>query len=226
MGDPGRQEPARDRLSPGPRADAGLYRRPGGGGPGRDARRHQVAGRRSAKDQPAEPGRSGHRPLGHGRRIRHAPRLPAQRRSGIRTQHGALHLPEMGSERLQQFPRGAARHRHLPPGEPGIPGPDRLDRQGPERQRGGLSRHAGRHRQPHHHGQRPGRPGLGRRRDRGRGRDAGPADFHADPRGRGLQGHRRASRGRDRHRPGAEGRADAAQAWRGGQVRRILRRRP
>ncbi len=32
--------------------------------------------------------------------------------------------------------------------------------------------------------------------------------------------------GHDRHRPGAEGRADAAQARRGQQVRRILRRRP
>jgi aconitate hydratase len=40
---------------------------------------------------------------------------------------------------------------------------------------GRLSRHARRHRQPHHHGQRPRRPRLGRRRDRGRGRDAGPA---------------------------------------------------
>jgi aconitate hydratase len=44
-----------------------------------------------------------------------------------------------------------------------------------------LSRHAGRHRQPHHHGQRPVGARLGRRRHRGRGRDARPADFHGDP---------------------------------------------
>lgn len=41
-------------------------------------------------------------------------------------------------------------------------------------------------------------------------RDAGPAHFHADPGSRGLQDHRRAARGRDRDRPGAEGRQDAA----------------
>ena len=49
-----------------------------------------------------------------------------------------------------------------------------------------LSRHAGRHRQPHHHGQRPRRARLGRRRHRGRGRHARPADLHAHPRGRRL----------------------------------------
>ena len=40
-----RQEPARDRLSPGPRADAGFHRRSGRGRPRRDARRDR---RRSA----------------------------------------------------------------------------------------------------------------------------------------------------------------------------------
>ena len=39
----------------------------------------------------------------------------------------ALPLPALGLLGLQQLPRRAARHRHLPPGEPGIPGPDRLD---------------------------------------------------------------------------------------------------
>jgi aconitate hydratase len=37
-------------------------------------------------------------------------------------------VPQMGPERVQQFPRGAAGHRHLPPGEPRIPRQDRLDR--------------------------------------------------------------------------------------------------
>ena len=39
-----------------------------------------------------------------------------------------------------------------------------------------------------------GRARLGRRRDRGRGRDAGPADLDADPRGRRLQADRRDDR--------------------------------
>ena len=47
---------------------------------------------------------------------------------------------------------------------------------------------------------------------------------HADPRGRGIQADRADEGGHDRDRPGAEGRADAAQAWRGRQVRRVLGR--
>ena len=43
--------------------------------------------------------------------------------------------------------------------------------------------HRGRHRQPHHHGQRPVGAGLGRRRHRGGGGHARPADPDADPRG-------------------------------------------
>jgi aconitate hydratase len=50
-----------------------------------------------------------------------------ERRARIRAQHGALRVPEMGPDRVRQFPRRAARHRHLPPGEPRIPRPDRLD---------------------------------------------------------------------------------------------------
>ena len=42
-----------------------------------------------------------------------------------------------------------------------------------------LSGHARRHRQPHHHGQRPCRARLGRRRHRGGGRHAGPAPVDA-----------------------------------------------
>ena len=57
--------------------------------------------------------------------------------------------------------------------------------------RGGLPRHLRGHRQPHHDGQRPRRAGLGRRRHRGRGRDAGPAGVDADPPRRRLQADRR-----------------------------------
>ncbi|GIX13579.1 MAG: hypothetical protein KatS3mg118_1538 [Paracoccaceae bacterium] len=105
-------------------------------------------------------------------------------------------------------------------------GPDRVDRYRPgPAHRGRLSRHAGGHRQPHHHGQRAGGAGLGRGRHRGRSGDAGPARVDADPRGDRLQAHRPAARGRHRHRPGADGHADAAQEGRGRQVRRILRPR-
>ena len=125
-------------------------------------------------------------------------RSQAERRSRIPAQWRALPLPQMGPGRLRQFPRRPARHRHLPPGQPGIPRPDRLDgvrRPGEEGQedrdrRGRLSRHRGRHRFAHHHGQRPRRPRLGRRRHRGRGRHARPAAINAAARGDRVQAHR------------------------------------
>ena len=54
----------------------------------------------------------------------------------------------------------------------------------------GVSRHAGRHRLAHHDGQRAGRGGLGRRRHRGRGGDAGAAQLDADPAGAGRAADR------------------------------------
>ena len=124
---------ARDQLPPGARADAGLHRRAGGGRPGRHARRHGPARRQPREDQSAEPGRPGHRPLGDGRLLRHRQGLRRERRARVRAQHGALPLPALGLLGLQQLPRRAARHRHLPPGEPGVPGPDRLDQRGRRR---------------------------------------------------------------------------------------------
>ena len=92
------------------------------------------------------------------------------------------------------------------------------------RKRRGLPRHLRRHRLAHHDGQRPRRAGLGRRRHRGRGRDARPAGLDAHPaRGR-LQAHRRDPHRRHRHRRRAHDHRDAAQARRGRQVRRVLRR--
>ena len=61
-------------------------------------------------------------------------------------------------------------HRHRPPGQHRAPGPHG---HGPRRP--GVPGHPRRHRLAHHHGQRPRRAGLGRRRHRGRGRDARPA---------------------------------------------------
>ncbi len=93
------------------------------------------------------------------------------------------------------------------------------------RRAAGLPRHLRRHRLAHHHGQRPRRGRLGRRRHRGRGGHARPAGEHADPaRGR-LQAERRAAGGHHRHRPGADHHRDAAPAQGGRQVRRVLRPR-
>ena len=78
---------------------------------------------------------------------------------------------------------------------------------------------------PHHHGQRPGRPGLGRGGHRGGGRPAGAAPVPAGPGGGRLRPARPAPGRDDRHRPRPDGDPDAAQARRGGQVRGVLRPR-
>ena len=93
----------------------------------------------------------------------------------------------------------------------------------PRRRR--LPGHLRRHRLAHHHAERPRRARLGRRRHRGRGGHARPADQHADPAGGRLPADRRAAVRRHRHRPGADHHRAAAQARRGRQVRRVLRRR-
>ena len=90
----------------------------------------------------------------------------------------------------------------------------------------GLPRHPRRHRLPHDDGQRARRARLGRRRDRGRGGDAGPADLDAAAAGRRLQALRRAAGGGDRDRPRPHRDRDAARARRRLQVRRVLRPRP
>ncbi len=56
-----------------------------------------------------------------------------------------------------------------------------------------LSRHVCRYRFPHHHGQWPGRCGLGSRRYRGRGGDARPAGLDAHSSGRWFQTVRQAT---------------------------------
>ena len=89
----------------------------------------------------------------------------------------------------------------------------------------GLPRHLRRHRLPHHDGQRHRRGRLGRRRHRGRGRDARPAGLDAHPARRRLQALRRPARGLHRHRPRAHDHRDAAQARRRREVRGVLRPR-
>ncbi len=167
-----------DRLHPRTGADAGLHRRARGRGPGGDARRDGRHGRRSLPDQPARPRRAGDRPLRPGGRVRHARRLPRERRAGVRTQPGALRLPALGSGRVRALRRRAARHRDRPPGQPRV---SRARRVRGRADRAGLPRHAGGNRLAHDDDQRPRRARLGRRRDRGRGGDARSAAVDADP---------------------------------------------
>ena len=86
-----------------------------------------------------------------------------------------------------------------------------------------LSRHAGRHRFAHHDDQRPRHCRLGRRRHRGRSRHARTAGLFSDAGRGGRAPDRRAARRCHRHRPGADGHADAAQGESGRQIRRVLR---
>ena len=118
----------------------------------------------------------------------------------VRAQPRALRVPALGPEGVRQLPRRAARHRHLPPGKSRVSGAGGVVRAEDDGRTGRLSRHAGRHRQPHHDDQRPGRAGLGRGRHRGRGRHARPAAVHARPRSGRLRA-RRASCRRARRPP-------------------------
>ena len=192
-----RQGRARNRLPPGARADAGLHRRAGGGRSRRDARRDGRARRRSGQDQSAGSGRPRHRPFGRRRLFRHRQVARPERGARIRAEPGALSVPEMGPAGLLQLSRRAARHRHLPPGQSRISRPDRLDGEREAQRQDGrsrLSRHAGRHRQPHDDGQRPRRSWLGRRGHRGRSRHARPAPVDAAARGDRLQARGRIAR--------------------------------
>ena len=174
----------RDRVPPGARADAGFHRRPRRGRPRCDAGRDEAPRRRSQADQPAGAGRSRHRPFGRHHLLRRQRGIRKERRRGIQAECRALSLPEMGAGLVRGLPRGASRHRHLPSGQSRISLADRVHVEGHREgrrqdgdRRGGLSRHGGRHRFPHHHGQRPRRARLGRRRHRGGSRHAGPALF-------------------------------------------------
>ncbi len=203
------------QYRPGARAAAGLHRRSLRGRPRGDARRDQGARRRYRQDQPAGARPPGHRPLGDGRRVRHAQGVREERRARIPAQRRALRLPQVGLEEPRQFPGGAAGHRHLPSGQPRAHRAGRVDQQGPGRRAGRLPGHMRRHRQPHDDGQRAWRARLGRRRDRGRSGDARPADLDADSRSRRLQVHRPAGRGRHGDRPRAHLHPDAPRegAW-------------
>ncbi len=180
----------------------------------------QALGGDPTQDQPAHPGRAGHRPLRGGGRVRQPGRVQPERGDRVRAQPRAVPVPALGSGRVQPVQGGPAGHRHRASGEHRVPGPGRDE---PRRRR--LPRHLRGHRFAHHHAERPGHPRLGRRRHRGGGRDARPADLDAHPAGGRVPAHRRAAERRHRHRPGAHHHRAAAQARRGRQVRRVLRRR-
>ena len=199
----GTRRPSRARRSrsrPARVRHAGLHRRARGRRPRRDARRDGRARRRPGEDQPARAGRARDRPLGAGRRVRHRRRVPPQRRARVRAQPRALRVPALGPGRVRRLP--------VVPPDTGIVHQVNLeylarvvfvdDVDGRPDAR--VSRHARRHRLAHHDGQRPGRARLGRRRHRGRGGDARPADVDAHPAGRRLPA-RTASCPRARPRP-------------------------
>ena len=173
------------------------------------------------RDQPGDPRRAGDRPLGAGRRVRHAPRLRPQRRARVRAQPRALRVPALGPGVARRPEGRPARHRHRPPGQPRVPGA-----RGRVARRAGVPGHARRHRLAHDDGQRPRRARLGRRRDRGRGGDARRGAVDARPAGGRLPPDRRAARGRDGDRPRPDRDRDPPQDRRGREVRRVLRPRP
>ena len=79
-----------------------------------------------SQDQSAAAGRAGHRPLGPGRRGRSRQRVFAERQHRVRAQQGALRLLALGTVGVPQLRRRAPRHRHRPPGQPGVSGARRL----------------------------------------------------------------------------------------------------
>ena len=84
----------------------------------RDAMRRSAATR--DKINPLVAGRPRHRPLGDGRQLRHAEAFASNVETNIERNGERYRFLRWGQQRLQQLPRGAARHRHLPPGQPRI----------------------------------------------------------------------------------------------------------
>ena len=102
---------------------------PGRRRPRRDARRDGGARRRPGEDQPARAGRAGHRPLGAGRRVRHAPtRSRINAELEFERNQRALRVPALGPGGVRELQGRAAGHRHRPPGQPRVPRARRVRR--------------------------------------------------------------------------------------------------
>ena len=159
--------------------------------------------------------------------VRPPRRVRAQRRARVRAQPRALRVPALGPDGVRQLQRRAAGHRHRAPGQPRVPGARRHDSRGRD---DGVTRRT------------PTRcvgtdshttmvNGLGVL-----GWGVGGIEAEAAMLGQpvsmlipqvvGFKLTGTLRRGRDRHRPRAHDHRDAAQARRGRQVRRVLRRRP
>ena len=188
--DPTRRAGHRDPVHPGPRDHAGLHRRARASSTSpRCARRCADLGGDPAKINPLAPAELviDHSVIAD---VFGTPgRLRAQRRDRVRAQPRALPVPALGPGRLRRLQGRPAGHRHRAPGQHRAPRPRRDDAR-----RRRPTPTPGRHRLAHHDGQRPRRARLGRRRHRGRGRDARPAGVDAHPARRRLQAHRRAAR--------------------------------
>ena len=123
---------------------------------------------------PLAAGRSGHRPLGAGRRVRHRRRLRASTPSSSSSATASATRSCAGARRRSTTSASCRR----------TPASSTRSTSNTWRAWSStttatatarLPRHPGRHRLAHHHDQRPGRARLGRRRHRGRGGDARPA---------------------------------------------------
>ncbi len=222
---------ARDRVSSGARAAAGLYGRSVRRRSGGDARCRRGDGRRSEADQPAAAGRARHRSFGAGRRVRVGGRIRGKRTARVRAQRRALRVSQVGPGSAGEFPRGSARYRHRPSSQYRVSRARDLRRRRSGRGRrergraaGGVSGYGRRYRFAHDDGQRLGCRRLGRRRDRSRSRDARSAGHDAHPGRHRLQGHRPAERRHHRDGSRAARHAIAAQKGRRREVRRVLRR--
>ena len=212
-----------DPVHPGPGDHAGLHRGALRRRPGHHARGDGRPRRRPGPDQPARAGRDGDRPLGDRRRLRPRRRLRAQRRAGVRAQPRAVPVPALGPDRVRRVQGRPAGHRHRASGQHRAPGagghvPGGTVLQAYPDSCVGTDSHT-----TMVNGL--GRARLGRRRHRGRGRDARAAGVDAHPPGRRVQAHRRDPGRHHRDRRRADDHRDAAQARRRRQVRGVLRRR-
>ena len=122
---------ARDRVPSGARADAGFHRRAGGGRSRRHARRHEdssAAIRRRSTRWCRSISSCDHSVAVNFFGDNNAFKKNVEEE--YRQNQRALQIPEVVAEVVRQFPRRAARHRHLPPGQSRIPVADGVHQEG------------------------------------------------------------------------------------------------
>ena len=205
-----RSRRAGDRLLAGAHPPPGLHRRALRRRPRRDARRRRGARRRRRPGQPARPGRPRDRPLRRRRRLRPPRRARRQHARSSSTRNAERYrFLRWGQQALLRTSASSRRARASATrstsstsrsvvftDDDGNAYPDTVvgtDSHTPMVNGLGVAR-------------------LGRRRHRGGGGDARPADLDARAPGRRPPPARRAPRGHDRDRPRAHGRRAAAAA--------------